>query len=187
MKRKYVILRKQFNDNNIEFKKASAEWILEHILSQNKECNNIASILSITITCAEGEVSAVKRIKSRKRSTMKNELLTALIHISLNGSPIHSKEVDIILNNVTNTSVSKRHYKVPKLFYEGKISSSTNTQTDTIKFLSYSIESSIEISRFEYDLQMINQNDFLSINLESDDSSSEDEEDNNYNKEESPI
>ena len=129
---------------------------IKHILSQNKECSDIASILTITITCTEGGASAAKRIKSRKRSTMKNELLRALIQISLNRSTIHSKEVDSLLNNVTNIYVSKCHYKVPKLFYEGKISSSINTQTDIITFLSYSIESSIEISRLEYDLETIN-------------------------------
>ena len=45
----------------------------------------IASIVPITDACLERGASAVKRIKSRQHSSMKNDLLNALLHISLNG------------------------------------------------------------------------------------------------------
>ena len=44
----------------------------------------------------------MKRIKSRTRSSMKNDLLNALIHILLNGPPVHSKVAYILLNKVTD-------------------------------------------------------------------------------------
>ena len=37
---------------------------------------------------------------------MKNDLLNALIHVSLNGPPIHSKEADTLLNKVADKYVS---------------------------------------------------------------------------------
>ena len=129
----------------------------------------------------------MKRIKSHKQSTMINDLLRALTHVSLNGSPIHNKKVDSLFENVTDICVTECHCKLPKLYYERRISSSASTQTGTIKFLSDSPESSIEISRLEYDFEIINQNDFFSANLEFDDSSSEGKEDNNGNKEEYPV
>ena len=43
----------------------------------------IASIVPTTDACLERGVSAVKRIKSRQRSSTKYDFLNALIHISL--------------------------------------------------------------------------------------------------------
>ena len=40
MKRKYAILRKQFNENKLEIKIKSTELTLEHNLRLNKECSD---------------------------------------------------------------------------------------------------------------------------------------------------
>ena len=40
MKRKYAILRKQFNENKLEFKIKSTELTLEHNLRLNKESSD---------------------------------------------------------------------------------------------------------------------------------------------------
>ena len=45
----------------------------------------IASIALITNAWPERGAGAVKRIKSRQHSSMKNDLLNTLLHISLNG------------------------------------------------------------------------------------------------------
>ena len=50
--------------------------------------------LTVPVTSAWSErgTSAVKRFKSRTRSAMKNDLLNALLNISINGPAYNSKE-----------------------------------------------------------------------------------------------
>lgn len=52
-------------------------WIAEIILS-----------LPMSNAWPERGASAVKRIKSRLRSSMTNQMLEALLHISINGPPV---------------------------------------------------------------------------------------------------
>ena len=47
----------------------------------------IASIVPVNNAWPERGASAVKRNKSRQRSSMKNDVLNALLYISLNGPP----------------------------------------------------------------------------------------------------
>ena len=111
MKTKYATLKKQFLENKLKFRKTLTEWTLDHILNahqENSDCPfiielaRIASIIPVTYAWPERGASAVKLIKSRTGSSMKNDLSKALIHISLNGPPVHSKEADILLNKVTD-------------------------------------------------------------------------------------
>lgn len=119
--------------------------IIEHILSLNKESSDspftvelveIESILPVTNAWPKQRASAVEGIKSRTRSTMKNDLLNARIYISLNGAPIHIKEEDSSSNKVTDIYVNERHYKVPKLYSEKCVSGGTSVQIDAIEILS---------------------------------------------------
>ena len=116
---------------------------------------------------------------------MKNDLLNALIHVSLNGPPIHSKEADTLLNEVADKYVSQRHYKVPNIYSQRSDSSSTSTQTHAIdvEMIQDSI-SYVEVSKLESALDMMTHDEFLNMNLESDDISFEDdEEDDDSNAE----
>ena len=116
---------------------------------------------------------------------MKNDLLNALIHVSLNGPSIHSKEADTLLNKVADKYVSQRHYKVPNIYSQRSDSSSTSTQTHAIdvEMIQDSI-SYVEVSKLESALDMMTRDEFLNTNLESDDISSEDdEEDDDSNAE----
>ena len=108
---------------------------------------------------------------------MKNDFLNALIHISLNGPPVHSKEADILLNKVTDRNVSQCHYKVPTVYSKTSVSSSTSTQTQAIIDVDTDSIASVEIFKLECTLEITSSSDFLNTNLESDDSSLEDEVD----------
>ena len=47
---------------------------------------------------------------------MKNDLLNALLHVSMNSSPVNSKEVDDLITRVVDKYVKDRHYKVPTIY-----------------------------------------------------------------------
>ena len=62
------------------------------------------------------EGSAIKIIKSRSRSLMKNDLLNAFMQISINGPPLHSKEESSLISRVSEQYALARHIKVPIFF-----------------------------------------------------------------------
>ena len=80
----------------------------------------IASIVPVTNAWPERGASAVKRIKSRQRSSMKNDVLNALLHISLNGPPVNSPEADALIERVTDEYSQQKHRKAPKIYIEKK-------------------------------------------------------------------
>ena len=67
---------------------------------------------------------------------MKNDLLNAMIHMSLNEPPIHDKEADSFLNKVMDIYVSESHYKVLKLYSEKSVSAITSRKAGSIEVLS---------------------------------------------------
>ena len=96
MKNKQSTLKHQLLDNKIKFKKTSKEWTLNYIVTHYKDETDfdkivtlakIASIVPVNNAWPERGASAVKRNKSRQRSSMKNDVLNALLYISLNGPP----------------------------------------------------------------------------------------------------
>ena len=64
----------------------------------------------------ERGASAVKRIKSRMRSKMKNDFLNFLLHISINGPPANSKEADQLLERVCNAYANEKYKKIPQVY-----------------------------------------------------------------------
>ena len=108
MKKKLSTFRKQLQANKINFKMTSTEWTLEHIFYSYKEevdfpmvieLAKLAMIIPVTNAWLERGASAVKRVKSRSRSAMKNDTLNdALLHISMNGPPTNSPEAERLIN-----------------------------------------------------------------------------------------
>ena len=93
------MLRKQFSENKLKFKKTCTEWTIEHIINAYRadeehqfvvQLSKIASIVPVNNAWPERGASAVRRIKSRTRNLMKNDLLNALMLISMNGPPLNS-------------------------------------------------------------------------------------------------
>ena len=80
----------------------------------------VASIVPVTNAWPERGASAVKRIKSRTRSLMKNDLLNAFMHISINGPPLHTKEADAFISRVAEQYALGRHRKVAEQYALGR-------------------------------------------------------------------
>lgn len=142
MKEKFINLKKQLKENNIQFKMTATEWTLEHILKRYKEevsfpviieLAKIAITIPVTNAWPERGASAVKRIKTRQRSTMKNDILNALLHISMNGPPVNSSEEDDLLTRVVEKYCEQRQNKVPNLYVNKKQTSTIQTQTIEIE------------------------------------------------------
>ena len=138
MKTKFETLKRQLMANKLKLNKTSTEWTLGHILNNYKEDEDyqkvvelakIAEIFPVTNAWPERGASAVKRIKNRQRSTMKGDLLNALLHISLNGPKLGSPEANELLDRVTTIYSDQKHRKVPKIYSKRVQSSTTSTQT----------------------------------------------------------
>ena len=78
------------------------------------ELAKIALITPVTNAWPERGAIAAKRVKSRMRSTMKNDLQNSLLHISINGPSVNSKEADQLLERVCHAYVTnEKHKKIP--------------------------------------------------------------------------
>ena len=137
MKKKISTLKNQLQLNKIKFKMTSTEWSLEHFLNSFKgevsfpkvlEFAKLAIIVPVTNVWPERGASAVKRIKSRQWST-KNDLLNALLHISMNDPPVSSPEAEHLISRVVEQYCEQKHNKVPQIYVTSKISRTIYTQT----------------------------------------------------------
>ena len=92
------------------------EWYLRRLLStRTPKLVWIAEIiLSLPVSNAwpKRGASAVKRIKSRLRSSMSNQMLEALLQISING-PAVSEAEDLVNQAVKTWSKTKKRKKLP--------------------------------------------------------------------------
>lgn len=98
------------------------EWSLKRLLSMRTEYGHfypklvwIAEIiLSLPLSNAwpERGASAVKRVKSRLRSSMTNQMLEALLHISINGPPVREAQ-ELVKEAVEAWSNAKKRRKLP--------------------------------------------------------------------------
>ena len=116
------MLKENLTDNNLKLKKTASEWALQYIVKGFREdkyiyiCElaKIALFTPVTNTWPERGASAVKRAKSRMRSTMKNDLLNSLLHISINSPSANSIEADQLLERVCNAyATNEKHKKIP--------------------------------------------------------------------------
>ena len=124
---KYEILswKKKVKDSEVDI--TPTEWALGYILSRKTEykkhyplLTHLAEIiLSIPVSNAwpERGASAVKRIKTRLRSSLKNDMLQALLQISINGPQVNDQEAtgSIIEQAVDLWEKSKQRRKLPNL------------------------------------------------------------------------
>ena len=179
IKKKYILLKKQLNANKLKFKKTSSEWTLEHILNAYQgevefpsvvQFAKIAAIVPVTNAWPERGVSAVKRIKTRTHSSMKTDLLNGLLHISINGPPVNSKEADNLIMRVVDKYVNQRHYKAPTIYTAVTTTSSSSTQTETVE-----VNEEIEIEE-DIDIPINDcEGEFMTTNFEDGQTSSEEE------------
>ena len=125
------------------------------------ELAKIATIVPVTNAWPERGGSAIKRIKSRTRSAMKNDLLNALLHVSMNGPQVNSKEADDLITRVVDRYVKERHYKVTTIYSAVTTTSSSSTQTENVT----NIHDEMEIEDFVLPVNEY-EGDFLTTNFD---------------------
>ena len=102
----------------------STKWSLKQIAHSFSEDENYifiakfaktALIILVTNTWHERGASTVKGVKTRIRSTMKNDLLNGLLHILINGPTSHSNEAKVVATRaVEKYDSSQRHHRPNK-------------------------------------------------------------------------
>ena len=121
-------------------KYTATEWVLCQVLGQFQEefihlvaIAKTALVAPVSNAWPERGGSAIKRIKARSRSQMKNDMLEALMMISLNGPTPNSELADKLIRKVAVRFESSRRYKRPTAtrIFSTK-SSSVSVQTDDI-------------------------------------------------------
>lgn len=122
LKVKWDFFKSSMSANNLPIKFTATEWALRNIArnfdKENTEYPNLINFAKIALVTPvsnawpERGASAVKRIKTRLRSTMSNDVLRSLLFISLNGPSVVSPEADRLVKNVAATFMSaKKRYK----------------------------------------------------------------------------
>ena len=104
-------------------KQTTTEWSLQYIVNnyQGQEFSLIIKYAKIAITVPvtnawpERGATAVKRIKSRLRSTIKMDLINAFLMILMNGPTNNSKEATLIIQKATEKYQSSKQRHVPGL------------------------------------------------------------------------
>ena len=147
MQKKLSGLKKQFVAN--KFVSTSIEWLLNHIVKSFSDAEEfrritdlakIADIVPVTNAWPERGACAAKRIKTRNRSQIKNDLLNSLLHVSISGPPVNSKEADNLISRVVEKYIDQVHYKVPSKFTCVSTNTASTSSTQTLSEVSVESE-----------------------------------------------
>ena len=84
-------------------------------------------------TWSERTGSAIKRIKTNKRSSPKNDALNALLVISLNGPQLGTLEAKELIKNVPKTHGEQNQYKETPIIKQKKERVQTNSKQTQVK------------------------------------------------------
>ena len=101
-----------------------AEWCMSQLMKQRSSFLSLLPLLMHIVEIAltmpisnawpERGASRVKLIKSRLRSRLTNEMLEALVNISMNGPEANSSECDTLVKKTTEKWLSGKRYKLAK-------------------------------------------------------------------------
>ena len=101
-----------------------AEWCMSQLMKQRSSFLSLLPLLMHIVEIAltmpisnawpERGVSRVKLIKSRLRSRLTNEMLEALVNISMNGPEANSSECDTLVKKTTEKWLSGKRYNLAK-------------------------------------------------------------------------
>lgn len=154
LKKSWLQFKKSIEDNNMKMKGTATEWTLRRILknfdnidelTKLYEIAKIALITPVTNAWPERGASAVKRIKTRSRSQMKDDLINALLMISVNGPDFKTPEYENLMEEVTTAYQKKNHKKNPGNFNATiSLKQTSSTSTQTIDLEHDDIENQIE-------------------------------------------
>lgn len=138
LKRKWNEYKRQMSDNKLKLKQTPSEWAISRIVNAFKEdpdydiivqMAKIACVTPVTNAWPERGASAIKRIKSRSRNSMKNDLLNALLHISINGPDVNSSDASKLIEKACLKFQQTGRYKRPNILVTRSVLASTSTQT----------------------------------------------------------
>jgi len=126
--------------NNM-FTKSSTEWLLKRMLSTRSTYQHffpemlcIAEVclsLPVSNTWSERGTSAIKRIKTRMRSGIKDDILEALMQISINGLKVKELEcTGVVKESVKQCLKEKPRRKLAKKTATGNRNTSTVSTND---------------------------------------------------------
>ena len=131
----------------------------------------VACITPVTNAWPERGASAVKRIKLRTRSTMKNDLLNGLMLISINGPKANSSEAEKMIKKACLKVQQTRRNKRSNVFVVRTTLKVASTQTVEVKD-----EAQVELEEaVEKSLEKESDKQFLITNFDYDFSSDEDD------------
>ena len=120
LRKKWLHFKDQVAANKLKLKHTATEWVLCQVLSQfQEEFGHIVAIAKIALVTPVSNAwperggSTIKHIKSRSRSQMKNDVLEALMMISLNRPDPNSELADQLIKKVAMRFDSSRRKKTP--------------------------------------------------------------------------
>ena len=134
------------------------EWSLKRLLSMRTEYGHFYSklvwiaeiILPLPMSNAwpERGASAVKRVKSRLRSSMTNQMLEALLHISINGPPVREAQ-ELVKEAVEAWSNAKKRRKLPPSANPGGTSCGNSQGEVQIILVDSAVQTDIQVQEDE--------------------------------------
>ena len=98
------------------------------------------------------------------RSSMKNDLLNPLLHISMNGTAANSPEAEQLTNRVVERYIDQNPYKGPQIYTPKQIKNTNSTQREVMDIEEDKDDFTTYMDRMEEQSC-----DFLTTNFDSDD------------------
>ena len=167
-------------ENKSKLKQSSTECALQNdvnIYKDDQEFDKvvqlakIACITPVTNAWPERGESAVKRIKSRTTSTMRNDLLNALLQISINGPEMNSSDANKLIEKAFLKFQQTRRNKKPNRLVVKTTMKVASTQTVDVEADEISVDRLEE--NLEQSLAKTSEEDYLVTDFEDDFSSDE--------------
>ena len=112
-------MKENLSRNNLKQQHTSTEWALKQICAAIN-CEEypiissfatIAYIIPVSKAWPERGGSAIKRIKTNKRGTLKNDTLNAVLMISLNGPQLGTLEAKELIKLAARIYGERKQYK----------------------------------------------------------------------------
>ena len=179
-KSKWEDYKAGITENKFKLKHSSAEWALQNTVNIYKDDQEfgkvvqlakIACITPVTNAWPERGASAIKRIKSRTRSTTRNDLLNALLQISINGPEMNSSDTEKLIEKASLKFQQTQRNKKPNRHVVKTTMKVASTQTVDVEADETSVDQLEE--NLEQSLAKISEEDHLVTNFEDDFSSDE--------------
>ena len=170
----------RMTENKFKLKQSSTECALQNdvnIYKDDQEFDKvvqlakIACVTPVTNAWPERGESAVKRIKSRTTSTLRNDLLNALLQISINGPEMNSRDANKLIEKASLKFQQTRRNKKPNRLVVKTTMKVASTQTVDVEADEISVDRLEE--NLEQSLAKTSEEDYLVTDFEDDFSSDE--------------